>query len=65
MKYLLLITLLGSCALPQARFNKKPETKVKMTYIDRMESCVFRLVEDNGINANDARSTCVAIYRRK
>jgi hypothetical protein len=64
MKYLLILTLLGSCALPKHRFNKKVPV-VKRTYIDRMESCVFKLIEDNGINAKDARETCVSIYRRK
>lgn len=66
MKYLLILVLLGSCALPKVRFNKGYQSKqqIKRTYIDRMESCVFRMIEDNGVNAKDARETCVSIYRR-
>lgn len=62
MRYLLMVALLGSCALPKPKYRKSIEAK--RTYIDRMESCVFRMVEDNGVNVKDARETCVSIYRR-
>ena len=50
MKYLVFLALVG-CAIP------KPVQK-----IDRIENCVYRLVENNGIEPEKAEKTCNRIF---
>ena len=48
MKLLLLAVFLTSCAIDI------PRRSIKGNYVARMEQCVFRLVEDNGVSAAEA-----------
>ena len=59
MKLLLLAVFLTSCAIDI------PRRSFKGNHISRMEQCVFRLVEDNGVSAGEAHKVCEGIYRRK
>lgn len=52
MKWLLLILLTGCSA-----FYPKHSTK-----IDRIESCVYRLIENNGVEPEKAEITCNRIF---
>ena len=59
MKYLLLVLLFVSCS------SHIPIRRTFTTVVDRMEKCVFRLVEKNGVSAIEAQKVCDKIYRRK
>lgn len=59
MKLLLISIFLTSCAIDM------PRRSIKGNYVARMEQCVFRLVEDNGVSAEEAHKVCEGIYRRK
>lgn len=61
MKLLLLLTL-TSCALQMPERNTK---KKEVTHNDKLETCLFRLVEKNGVEAKVAQEVCDKIYRRK
>jgi hypothetical protein len=71
MKYLIIAILATSCALPTPRFTRqsiKPQqVKVIVSQknsIDRLHDCVFRLIEQNGVNASTATKTCTSIFIR-
>ena len=58
MKYLLLAGLLVSCSgLPVQRSNN-------YTAIDRIEKCMLRLTEKNGVSPTEAERVCTNIFRR-
>lgn len=59
MRYLLLAGLLVSCSgLPTQRSNN-------YTAIDRIEKCMLRLTEKNGVSPTEAEKVCTNIFRRK
>lgn len=64
MKYLALLLILGSCAhakYPLYRESAKP----KLNHVERMEKCLYRLVEISGIDAEKAQKACDGTFRRK
>lgn len=63
MKYLLLVTLLSSCALlePIERGGKPTPA----TQTEKLESCLYRLIEKNGVEAKKAETVCLAVFRRQ
>lgn len=56
-KYILLAGFLVSCSNYPIKRGK--------TSIDKTESCVYRLVEKNGINATEAQRVCSDIFRNR
>lgn len=69
MKYLLLVTLLTGCAYAKypvkRKFNKEAPVVKKVSNMDKLERCVFKLIEDNGIKGTDASDICSRIFRRE
>lgn len=59
MKYLAVILLVVSCAMPQKRGEKKP------TYAQKMEKCIFEMMEKFSINAEIAFEVCEGIHKNK
>ena len=65
MKYILLVLLLSSCGNLRFRgYNPTPETPVVITITDKLQKCVMRLIERNGVKADSASTVCSKIYRR-
>ena len=64
MKYLILITLLTSCAITLPEVENR-NTKKKLNHVDQMKECVVDLVGRFGETAKDAEEVCSKIYRRK
>ena len=52
---LLILTTLGSCSTFEARKSTQ----------DKMRDCVFELVGQHGVSAEEATKSCENIYRRK
>ncbi len=63
MKSLILLFALTSCAYSKYPLYREPVKKDK-THVDRMNECVLRLIEKNGVNAKTAQEVCEKIYRR-
>ena len=71
MKYLIIILIATSCALPTPRFTRQSISDKQVNIvvsqknsIDRLHDCVFRLIEQNGVNASTATKTCTSIFIR-
>lgn len=58
MKYLVLILILTSCAtIPQKH------TPVKSNYVQKMERCVFQMMDKFAIKAEIALEVCEGIHK--
>ena len=57
-------TLLTGCTVTP-RYYTKEVSKQKSTVSDRVSDCVFRMIEQSGIDANKAEEACNKIYRRQ
>lgn len=64
MKYLILITLLTSCAITLPEVETR-DTKKKLNHVDQLRECVVELVGRFGETAKEAEEVCSKIYRRK
>ena len=64
-KYVIISLLLTSCAVPRYT-NVEPQRRgYKDKHVsDRIEECVFRLVEKSGIKAQEAQEACSKIHRK-
>lgn len=61
MKQILLTTMmvsLTSCSLEPIKRNQNN------TAIDKIEACVLRLIEKNGVNPTEAEQVCSRIFRK-
>lgn len=65
MKYIIFTMLLTSCVTPRYTY-KVPEKRGydKMTITEKVEQCVYRLIERDGVDAQKAEITCSKIFRR-
>ena len=63
MKILILITILSSCASSHPKFRN--HGKKELTHTERLEKCIFRLVEKDGVKAEKASKICTGIFRRE
>ena len=66
MKYLILITLLASCAVhvPDVQRRGYEKDKKKVNHVDQLRECVVDLVGRFGVKATEAEEVCSRIYRR-
>jgi hypothetical protein len=62
MKLLAVLLLLGSCA--HAKYPMYRNAKPAITVSDKMEQCLYRLVEKSGISAEKAQKACEGTFRR-
>ncbi len=68
MKTLIVLLFVSSCTLQMPRRNVSYPKEVapsKQTHQENMSSCIFRLIEKNGISAEKAGDLCKTIYRRE
>ena len=65
MKYVIFTILLTSCVTPRYAY-KGPEKRGydQLTNTEKVEQCVYRLIEKDGIAAEEAEKTCSKIFRR-
>lgn len=63
MKLLAILLLLGSCA--HARYPIYRNTKPAINISDKMEQCLYRLIERSGISAEKAQKACEGTFRRE
>jgi len=59
---LILLSSLTSCA-----YSKYPQFRdpgKELTHTERLEKCIFRLVEKDGVKAEKASKICTGIFRR-
>jgi hypothetical protein len=63
--YIIFTMLLTSCVTPRYTY-KAPEKRGygELTTTEKVENCVYRLIERDGIAAEDAEKTCSKIFRR-
>ncbi len=64
-KCVIFTMLLTSCVTPRYTY-KEPERRgygIKTTS-EKIQDCVYRLVEVSGISAKEAQESCVKIHRR-
>jgi hypothetical protein len=65
MKLLAVLILLGSCAHAKYPIYRNYKQDKEPTVSDRMESCMYRLVEKSGISAEKAQKACDGTFRRR
>jgi hypothetical protein len=63
--YIIFTMLLTSCVTPRYTY-KAPEKRGydELTNTEKVENCVYRLIERDGIAAKEAEETCSKIFRR-
>ena len=62
---IILTTLIfSSCAIKPKYYVEKEVEKKPKTTLEKIETCTYRLIEQNGIKAVDAQETCNKIFRR-
>lgn len=63
--YIIFTMLLTGCVTPRYTY-KAPEKRGydELTTTEKVENCVYRLIERDGIAAEDAEKTCSKIFRR-
>lgn len=54
---------MSSCTV-SPRYGGFPQ-KRGYTVIEKIQDCTYRLIEQNGVDAEKAQRTCERIYRRK
>lgn len=65
MKYLAVLLLLGSCAHTRYPLYREPIKPKQLTHTERMEKCLYRLVEQSGVDPEKAQKACEGTFRRK
>jgi len=65
MKLLILTLLLGSCAHAKYPVYRDHSVPVEdLTSTEKLEQCIFRLIEKDGVKAENASKVCSSIFRR-
>jgi hypothetical protein len=63
--YIIFTMLLTSCVTPRYTYVAPEKRGYKdLTNTEKVEQCVYRLIERDGIAAKDAEETCSKIFRR-
>jgi len=65
MKLITLLILLTSCGHFKYPIQRSGTIVRSTTNMVKLEKCVMRLIEQNGVAAKDASEVCTHIFRRK
>jgi len=65
MKLLAVLLLLGSCAHAKYPIYRNAKPAKEVTVSEKMEQCLYRLVEKSGISAEKAQKACEGTFRRQ
>lgn len=54
-----------SCGHVRYPIYREPPKARELSHVEKMEVCIFRMIEKNGIESKNAQEVCTHIYRRK
>ena len=63
MKYLMILLVVTSCALPTARFNKDNHRAPKLKRADRIERCIGNLIGVHEVSSLNSAKICIDIHK--